>query len=347
MYSLNQNQIQLIQAESDLFKKREIIQEIGIQYFRESKGNLLATWSTSLGKTVLALKICQKFREKRNDVIDIVVPFQILKTQWEEKIKEYSLTNVNVYVINTFVKTEREGKFLIVDEAHIGVSNIDSIEFNKLNSFNYQFRLYLSATLKNESLKYFKALGLKEFRVDLNTATKLGFFPEYDVYNIHIPFTNVEKFDYSKYIELENTYKNKLINKYRKIPELYELKSSDKGTYFAYIKSRQKRVNILINAENKNKFLKEALPINKKTILLSKTVKTAKEHYKMFGGGFYAGSENKKLQERSLLQFQNNEINLISAVNKLIAGFDDESTDCIIRHSFYSSKLEGIQSLGK
>lgn len=360
---LNQDEINELLLIEDPFKKRDFIQLKGIKLFLTEKGKLLVTFATSLGKTVLAIKVIKLLRSKSDKEIHITVPTDPLKKQWEKHLE--GIENVFVYTIHSYAKMNNPSPLLLVsDEVHIGLSNEDSVVFNKINHFNPKYKLYLSATLKNSQKKFIeKTTGIKtEFNIDINEAKLLGFVPDFKIYNVHVPFTQAEKEEYKKVYEREKrciNYFNFLgINKCPNLknfpiiihPETKEnITKEAKIQAILWMKSVQKRVSLVTGAENKMNVIKELQPIIKgKCIFFSYRKKIADQIGKLDKKiAVYHSSQHPKYGEEQLRKFIENETLQISSVNKLIAGFDDEVTDRIVRHSFISSELSGTQILGK
>lgn len=360
---LNQNEINELLLIDDPFKKRDYIQLKGVKLFVENKGQLLITFATSLGKTVQAIKIIKLLRTKSNDEIHITVPTDTLKKQWELKL--VGIENVFVYTIHSYSKLNNPSPLLLVaDECHISLSSEESIVYNNINHFTSKYRLYLSATLKKKQKEFIeKNTSIKtEFNVDINEARLLKFIPEYKVYNTYVSFTEKEKEEYVKVLDRESRAKNYFnylgINKcpdLKRFPLIIDPETKDNITEKArlqtiqWMRAVQKRISLVTGAENKMDVIKELQPIIKgKCIFFSYRKKTADQIGKLDKKiAVYHSSQHPKYGEEQLRKFMENETLQISSVNKLIAGFDDEVTDRIIRHSFNSSELSGIQVIGR
>jgi superfamily II DNA or RNA helicase len=362
---LSQNEINNLIKIENKFKKRDYIQELGINYFVQYKGNLLCTWATSLGKTVLGIKIIKGLRKLSNREIHITVPTDTLKKQWDKQVKD--LNNVTVFTIHSYCKLKNPSPFLLIcDECHIGLGSEDSEAFNKINYFKAKYKLYLSATLKVAQKKFIeKTAKIKtEFNITIKEAEILNLVPKFKVYNVRIPFTSLEKFHY---INAETT-KQKSINYFgflgfQKIPHLKsfpiiidpntkkDITKEAKLMAFFWMKARNKQVSLIYKAENKLRVLKEIYPFikTKKTIFFSKFQKNADDIYKINKDkiGIYHTGIKKNIADKHLQNYLDNISTQISSVNKLIAGLDDECSDMIIRSSFDSTELSGIQSLGR
>lgn len=353
---LNQNNITDLLKLEKVTEKQSYIQELGIKYFIESNGQLICSWATATGKTILAVKIINKLLLKNPNLeIDVVVPFDILKHQWEKHFTEFK--NVNVFILKTYSHLKRSPYLLIVDECHLGVSNESSISTNNLLDYNAKYRLFLSATLKKSQIDFLKSKGLKnEFHIPLQESILLNIVPKLKIFNIGIDFTEQEKEVYSKAIFLENKCKTYFSNfNIEHIPKTepkFENDTNPKLTkimYYNWLRARNKRVHTIYNAQNKFTILKQLNDIlkDRKVIYLSTTQKNAeivKKEVKC--DSYHSGVATKKADE-NLRKFYENETTKISSVMKLIAGFDDACTDTLVRVSFFSAKAGTWQSLGK
>lgn len=355
IYKLNQNQIEQIQEEIDKNKKKDLIQDIGIDIFKKSNFNLICTWATSVGKTVYACKILKKIRQTRSDEIHVCVPYEPLKEQWEKTLKQWGIENVKVFIINTYLKEERNPYMLIVDECHYMISNPET-KASLINDYKIKYRLYLSATLKKDQLHYLAEKGLKDrFEITLKEAKLLDLVPDFEIYNVLVELTPTEKENYKKYIEEYNYamdyFRSFNINKLPKfcptIPG--EDPKVVSARYYTAMGKRAKYIAILYNAKNKIEVVKQILPYLscRKTIFFAKSVKVATQISKLDDMLLYHSLQHKNLASKVLDLFLKGEKNKISSVNKLIAGIDDKYCDTIVRHSYDSTVQSSIQSLGR
>jgi superfamily II DNA or RNA helicase len=361
---LLQNDINKLLLIPDKFKKRDYIQILGIKHFLHNNGKLLCTWATSLGKSVLAVKIIKLLRKQSSKEIHICVPYDSLITQWEEHMKD--IPNVKIFIINSYCKLNNpKPLLLIVDECHIGAANESGDKFNRINKFHAQYKLYLSATLKINQKEYIKkTTGIKtEFNIDIKQADLLGFVVPFEILNVEIPFTDYEKEEYLKAIEKEEKGSSFFSYfKYSKCPSLTsfpifidpktqkDITKQAKIIAVNWMKGMSKRCMLIYNAERKLEIFKEIEPLLKgKSIFMSKTKKTANLIQKVNPKEIllYHSEGTKKNGDLDLQKFKNSEYTKISSINKLIQGYDDNSVDTLIRYSFSSTELNGVQSLGR
>lgn len=356
IFRLNQNNIEDLQKIDDPFLKRDYLQELGIQRFQESKGKLIVTWATATGKTVLALKIIRKLQQKHSGEIHITVPSDNLKLQWEKQLKDFE--NVFVFTIHSYIKKEQtEPILLICDECHIGIANEESIAFNKINDSKAKFKLYLSATLKKDQLKYLAKFDLKnEFKIGIEEVILLKLVPPVKIYNVYVPFTDIEKKEYIRIKEREESALNWFsFHGFDKIPQkIPDIKDVDKKEvtkiFYSYMSARAKRIKLVTQSYYKERFVKAILKMleNRKVIIFSTTQKQADLLAKHIPDSlvYHSGLKEEKAL-KNYTKFITGECQIISSVGKLIAGMDDACTDSILRASFVSTESVTKQSLGR
>ena len=108
------------------------------------RGTILG--ATGFGKTRVGLRAIKWFLSKnpKADVM-VVVPTIYLKTQWEGLLKEWELSDVKVWVINSVIKQEHKVDFLIIDEIH--VLGADEF-FQAFKKIDYKVIMGLTATIE-------------------------------------------------------------------------------------------------------------------------------------------------------------------------------------------------------
>lgn len=79
-------------------------QNEGIRKWVDAGGKGTLEWCTSMGKTFASKLIHERMQETNTARTTIViVPTIQLKNQWLEKIVEFGLVNIKVFVVNTVV----------------------------------------------------------------------------------------------------------------------------------------------------------------------------------------------------------------------------------------------------
>jgi superfamily II DNA or RNA helicase len=153
---------------------------------------------TGFGKTYLAILAIKRFRKKYHapeDVIKVVVPSIPLKAQWENNLRKQEVENVEVWVINSYIKHTHTCVLLILDEVHRYASE----EFSKVFEYtSYTFILGLTATLERidgkDSLIEERAPIFD--RVTLEEAKREGYVSDFRVYNLGLEFNREDQATY-------------------------------------------------------------------------------------------------------------------------------------------------------
>jgi len=115
---------------------------------RGCRGSLEA--ATAFGKTFVARialgKIEKKIKESGgNFKVHVIVPRKVLKDQWEKELSHFSSLNIEVYVINTYVKNYSNNcDLIILDEMHLFASDV----FSLWSKSTYKWILGLTATMR-------------------------------------------------------------------------------------------------------------------------------------------------------------------------------------------------------
>ena len=122
-------------------------QKLGIKRWLNTGGCASCVFPTGFGKTRVALDIIDLLVEKNPDIfVLIVVPTEILKEQWLEKVIERNrLGNCQIEIINSVIKKQWECDLLIEDEVHLFASPSFSTIFNVVK---YKLILCLTGTLE-------------------------------------------------------------------------------------------------------------------------------------------------------------------------------------------------------
>jgi len=155
----------------------------------------------SADKTKLAIDIINLLVEKNSDIsILIVVPTEVLKEQWLEKLIENNLLgNCEIKIINSVIKTSQVVDLLVIDEIH----GVPSEHFVKIfEVIKYKLLLGLTGTLerldgKEEIIKKYAPVC---DRVTIDEAEKNGWVSPLKEYVVMI------KTDLTEYNELNRKF---------------------------------------------------------------------------------------------------------------------------------------------
>lgn len=161
-------------------------------------------WATGTGKSYiacLAIKLCNERHPDKQ--INVVVPTTVLQEAWTDEkkghIKIHGLKNVNVFVINTYVKEQHECALLIIDEVHTA-SGAKSKYFNTvIDRTKYNWILCLSATLEKDHIEHLHKRGVNCIsKLTADEAVKLGWLSPYRVLCVPIELNDEDKERYDK-----------------------------------------------------------------------------------------------------------------------------------------------------
>jgi len=167
----------------------------------------IITAVTGFGKTYILIMAIRFMNEKHPDrTAIIVVPTTKLLQDWlgyvDDKkqkipghIEKHGLINVQVFVVNTFVKfKDWKCDLLGLDECH-HYANEDSQYFSTILSItSYRFLLAMSATLSKRQEQFFLRVGIPIVDViDEVEAQRNGYIAPSVIYNLGIPLSQADK----------------------------------------------------------------------------------------------------------------------------------------------------------
>lgn len=138
-----------------------------------------------------------------NRIVHIVVPTKPLASSWTKKktghIDKYKLKNVQVFVVNTYVKEQRTCDLLIADECH-RYSNDSAYLFRKVvGETQYKFFLGLSATLEGHHKVFLESKNIfSAGKVTLEEAKREGWVSDYEILNLALDLTEEDRNAYKK-----------------------------------------------------------------------------------------------------------------------------------------------------
>jgi superfamily II DNA or RNA helicase len=183
---------------------RTLAQQEVIKNWIRTGARSYVEWCTGSGKSYiacLAIKLCNERHPGKQ--INIVVPTTVLQEAWlDDKkghIKVHGLKDVNVYVINTYVKEEHECAFLVIDEVHTA-TGAKSKHFNTvIDRTKYHWILCLSATLEKEHVNFLHKRGIGCIsRLSADDAVKNGWLSPYRILCVPVELGDEDKEKYNK-----------------------------------------------------------------------------------------------------------------------------------------------------
>jgi len=161
-------------------------------------------WCTGSGKSYLAclaIKLCNERHPDKQ--INVVVPTTVLQEAWiDDKkghIKVHGLKNVNVFVINTYVKETHDCALLIIDEVHTA-TGAKSKHFNTvIDRTKYNWILCLSATLEKEHVNFLHKKGIGCIsKLTADEAVNNGWLSPYRILCVPIELGDEDREKYDK-----------------------------------------------------------------------------------------------------------------------------------------------------
>ena len=312
----------------------------------------------SVDKTKLAIDIINLLVKKNQDILVlIVVPTEVLKDQWFEKLVENNLlSNCKIEIINSAIKTPQVVDLLIIDEIH----GVPSEHFVKIfEVIKYKLLLGLTGTL--ERLDGREAL-IKKYasvcdKVTIEEAEKNGWVSPLKEYVVMI------KTDLTEYNEL-----NKRFNAYfsyfgwdfqtamKSVQDVFfrrkwckennlNFKEATAMTYDwmrclrlrkQFVQSHPKKIEIARKIINARK--------DKKILTFSATIADAEK----IGTGLVLHSkQSKKQNEKILEKFKTQSSSVLNTSKSCDVGVDIPGLECGIILSVDSSKIRKGQRYGR
>lgn len=163
--------------------------------------DLLVTSFTRSGKMFMCRSLFSRYRRRFDQPINVVVPRNNLKTDWEAEMK--GIPGVRVWVINSYTMTELPQAeltcgILVVDEAHWATGENAKYLNRVLEITRADRRLLLSATMTAEQMEFCMKHGIvHRFDLPLKLGYRLGVVPAYTIFNVPLPLSEEERAEYA------------------------------------------------------------------------------------------------------------------------------------------------------
>lgn len=306
--------------------------EESAQKWRDNKGRGLVIYPTRMGKSLLAIKIIERFlnlNPTRGAVIG--VPTQALQYQWYNLILDKGLFGrCRVYTYDYIIKNIKECDLLIVDEIHKSVSD------NNINLFKIKYKciLGLTATLERADNKHIRISKICPVidEVSKEDAIKNGWINNYKEYKviIDVPDINIYKEHDAKFQKYFNFFnqdfelamscvKNKEVRRNITNFKGCSPKLTDACT-FGFNRELKSRIEFIQSHPKKVELAKLILKKrnNSKAIIFSPTI--AISH--LFDGYYYNSNMKPKERFKELEDFKNSYYGVMSAVNGISLGVE-------------------------
>ncbi len=329
-------------------------------------------WATGTGKSYiacLAIKLCNERHPDKQ--INIVVPTTVLQEAWTDEkkghIKIHGLKNVNVYVINTYVKELHECALLIIDEVHTA-TGAKSKHFNTvIDKTKFNWIMCLSATLEKEHTDFLHKRSISCIsKLSADEAVKLGWLSPYKILCVPIQLNEVDRERYDKMHKEFNKHfamfgfdfnlaMKCVVDKQTRIDLANKLgweESRVTVSTMSWNRNMRLRKNFLYHIEAK---IDAAIEITKQlemqSILFGQSIEGADKISLALGDEcveYHSKLKPKQLKENlKRLRDGRTKVKYISSAKGLEAGFDLPNLQLGITWSRTSKALRATQTLGR
>lgn len=344
-------------------------QELGISKWVDNNCCGCLVWPTGTGKTRAGMLAINKFLLKNpGKFITVVVPTEVLQTQWKNVLYEHGLfLNVSVRIINSAIKEKWMCDMLILDECHRYSSDTfkDIVERS-----NYKIILGLSATYErldgrhkdimdkycpvcdeitiDECLKNKWISPVKQYLVMLSV-DDIG-----DYHQLNADFLNHFAFfnnDFDTAMKCATDYKYrlsqiKLLSRGQPEKVAKDISKIVHANAFGFVRTLKERKAFIYNHPKKIEIANLILEHrkDKKAITFWKSIKMAEK----VGHGYVLHSkQTKKKRSTTMEDFSKLKVGVINSVKALVEGVDCPGLNLGIIGGFDSSKTTKTQSVGR
>ena len=356
----------------DLNSSRSLKQQFDVNKWIQHGAKGYFEWCTGSGKSYLAclaIKLCNS--RHPNKQINVVVPTTVLEEAWTDEkkghIKIHGLKNVNVFVINTYVKETHDCALLIIDEVHTATGSKSKYFNTVIDKTKFNWIMCLSATLEKEHKEFLHKRNINCIsKLTADEAVKNGWLSPYKVLCVPIELSDEDKQRYDKMhsefnkhfatfefdFELAMKCVTDMSERDRLATKLNWPKERINAAVFNWNRNMRSRKEFLYHVEAK---IDAAIEITKtlgmQTILFGQSIKGANK--------INNALEDKCVEYHSKLtakQLKNNlkrlkdgrtKVDYISSAKGLEAGFDLPNLQLGITWSRTSKALRATQTLGR
>ena len=356
----------------DLFTPltRDERQEESLKAWLNNKGRGCVEGCTGYGKTRIGLNAIETVRKRYPELsVIVVVPTDVLRTQWLEQLDQRGLGwNCKVQIINTASKTIDQCDLLILDEVHKFAADQFSHVFKTVK---YKHVLGLTATIerldgKHELIKKYCPVV---DTVTIEVAKANGWVSEFTEYQVIVSAEDIDIYrDYNKEFVQHFEFFNfdfglamsmvgpkGLTNRLRYRDELCPNGSKEEKSKvlkeimyhsMGFTHALQNRKKFIHNHPQKIEVAREIIKhrADKKIITFSANTKMAEA----IGVGYvYTGKEGKKKNRITIDEFKQLDKGVINSCKLAIEGFDCPGLSVGIVMGVDSSATKAIQSTGR
>lgn len=351
---------------------RTLYQKDGIDKWIKAGARGYFEWCTGSGKSYLACLAIKLANERHPDKqINVVVPTTVLEEAWTDEkkghIKLHGLKNVNVFVINTYVKETHDCALLIIDEVHTA-TGAKSKHFNTvIDKTKFNWILCLSATLEKEHKEFLHKRNVKCIStLTADDAVKNGWLSPYKVLCVPIELGDDDRERYDKMhkefnkhfatFNFDFEFAMKCITNKDARQELatklnWPLQRID-ASVFNWNRNMRLRKEFLYHIEAKiDAAIEITTHLQMQTILFGQSIKGADKINEQLGDKcveYHSKITAKTLKENlKRLRDGRTKVDYISSAKGLEAGFDLPNLQLGITWSRTSKALRATQTLGR
>jgi superfamily II DNA or RNA helicase len=346
----------------------------------KAKGYIEA--ATGVGKTylgVLAIKLCNSRHPDKT--VNVIVPTTKLKEDWtgylvkngkkktwvKGHIELHNLFNVNVYVVNTYVREQHECGLLICDEAHRYSNDKSDLFKTVIDRTKFHWILCLSATLESHHKSFLHSRGITSCgKVTAKEAMDNGWISKYEIYCIPVELGEEDRMYYDKLhsefnrhfamfnfnFELAMRCVINMDARRELARDLgWELERVNACT-FNWNRNMRKRKEFLYHIESKiDEAIRIANELKMQTILFGQSVEGANRINETLGDECVVYHSKLKASEKKSsikkLTDGRTKVKYISSCKALEEGFNVEGLEIGICWSRTSKSLRAVQTLGR
>ena len=351
---------------------RTLYQKDGIEKWIKAGARGYFEWCTGSGKSYLACLAIKLANERHPDKqINVVVPTTVLEEAWTDDkkghIKLHGLKNVNVFVINTYVKETHDCALLIIDEVHTA-TGAKSKHFNTvIDKTKFNWILCLSATLEKEHKEFLHKRNVKCIStLTADDAVKNGWLSPYKVLCVPIELGDDDRERYDKMhkefnkhfatFNFDFEFAMKCITNKDARQELatklnWPLQRIN-ASVFNWNRNMRLRKEFLYHIDSKiNAAIEITTHLQMQTILFGQSIKGADKINEQLGDKcveYHSKITAKTLKENlKKLRDGRTKVDYISSAKGLEAGFDLPNLQLGITWSRTSKALRATQTLGR
>ena len=327
---------------------------------------------TGAGKSYIGILAIKLANERHPDKqINVVVPSTMLSDAWlDEKkghIAIHGLKNVNVYVINSYVKDQHECGLLIIDEVQRSSNEKSKLFSTVISRTKFNWILCLTATLEKEHKEFLLKYNITLIeKFTAQQGVDAGWLSPYKILCLPVDLSETDRIAYDKMHSEFNRHfavfgfdfnlAMKCVTDYKEREELAKKLSWEKSridaAVFNWNRNMRLRKEFLYHIQSKiDMAVTITKNLNMQTILFGQSIAGADYIAEKLGDSCveYHSKMSKKQAKENLKRLKDGrtKITQISSAKGLEEGFDLPNLQLGIRWSRTSKALSQVQSNGR